>query len=68
MKHEYQGDFSSYEEARYKLLCAILKSQLGIEINDFGGMLQIKKDDKLVASMQIIDWVKRMGGHIPKIQ
>ena len=53
MEHEYLSKSDSYEDVRFKTLQAILESQFGIEVNDVGGMIQIKKDKKLVASVRI---------------
>jgi ferredoxin len=53
MEQEYKIDANSYEEVRFKTLQAILKSQFNIEVNDFGGMLQVKGNDKLIASVRI---------------
>ena len=53
MKQDYRIENSSYEEVRFKTLQAFLESQFGIEVNDFGGMLQVKKGGKLIGSIQI---------------
>ena len=53
MKQDYRIENSSYEEVRFKTLQAFLESQFGIEVNDFCGMLQVKKGGKLIGSIQI---------------
>jgi hypothetical protein len=50
---EYTLENTTYEEVRFKTLQAFLESQFGIEVNDFGGMLQVKKDGKLIGIIEI---------------
>lgn len=49
---EFIINSESYQEVRYKTVLSIL-STLGIEVNDFGGMIQVKQNGKLIADVQI---------------
>lgn len=54
MKEEiYKKENSTYEQVRWDTLCAILKSQLNIDIYEAAGMLEIVKDGQPFASIKI---------------
>lgn len=62
-KWEGQVDNTSYQEVRYKTVLALLKT-IGVEVNDFNGLVQVKKDGELIGSVTIAEtpklkWVEK---------